>query len=453
MSSRKEEVALELLQMSRNQLLIYTKFLSLPISYLKIKPYEGSIGVDGTTLYYDISYLFRCFKENKNSITRDYLHSVLHCIFLHFKVSTIIDQRRWNIACDITIENMISELNLTITTLPLQSKQESVINKFKKKCKKMTAEFIYHELLDASYDAQLKSFEQLFCRDDHSLWYKRTEQQEEDSSNQDDSDASNDDSSNQDGNQQSEFGTQELEKLWKEVAEQLQVELETFAKKQGNEAGSLMQNLNEVTREQYDYGAFLKKFAVLGEVMKVNDDEFDYNFYTYGLNMNYKVALIEPLEYKEEKRIKEFVIAIDTSGSVYGELVEAFVRKTYNILKNSESYFSKVKIYIIQCDTTIQEIAIITSMEELENYIKTMTLKGFGGTDFRPVFNYVDTLIEDKVFKNLKGLLYFTDGYGDFPRKKPKYETAVVYLENDDYNQDVPMWAIKLILRANDIEN
>ena len=31
-----------------------------------------------------------------------------------------------------------------------------------------------------------------------------------------------------------------------------------------------------------------------------------------------EVALIEPLEYKDVKRIREFVIAIDTSGSVAG---------------------------------------------------------------------------------------------------------------------------------------
>ena len=48
-----------------------------------------------------------------------------------------------------------------------------------------------------------------------------------------------------------------------------------------------------------------------------------------------------------------------------------------------------------------------------------MKIKGLGGTDFRPVFNLVDKLILDKEFTNLKGLIYFTDGYGDFPAQKP----------------------------------
>ena len=40
---------------------------------------------------------------------------------------------------------------------------------------------------------------------------------------------------------------------------------------------------------------------------------------TYG-----NVPLVEPLEYRDDKRIREFVIAIDTSGSVQGDIVQSF---------------------------------------------------------------------------------------------------------------------------------
>ena len=88
----------------------------------------------------------------------------------------------------------------------------------------------------------------------------------------------------------------------------------------------------------------------MGEAMRVNDDEFDYIYYTYGLKLYKKLPLIEPLEYKEIKAVKEFVIAIDTSASTSGELVQRFVQKTYNILKQEESFFTKIKLHIIQCD-------------------------------------------------------------------------------------------------------
>ena len=139
----------------------------------------------------------------------------------------------------------------------------------------------------------------------------------------------------------------------------------------------------------------------MGETMKVNDDEFDYIFYSYGMQLfDRQMPLIEPLEYKDDKRIKEFVIAIDTSGSVQGDLVQKFLNKTYNILKQEESFFTKINLHIVQCDTEITEDKKITNQEEFDEYIANMTLKGFGGTDFRPVFEYVDGLLHNGIFEN-----------------------------------------------------
>ena len=185
--------------------------------------------------------------------------------------------------------------------------------------------------------------------------------------------------------------------------------------------------------------------------MKINDDEFDYIFYTYGMDLYGKMPLVEPLEYKEVRRIREFVIAIDTSGSVQGDTVQRFLNKTWNILKQQESFSSRINLHIIQCDAEIQEDTKITSPEEIDEYVKTMRLRGFGGTDFRPVFEYVDRLRREKEFANLGGLIYFTDGYGDFPEKQPDYRTAFVFLDEECNNYDVPVWAIRLVLRRDEI--
>ena len=116
-----------------------------------------------------------------------------------------------------------------------------------------------------------------------------------------------------------------------------------------------------------------------------------------------------------------------------------------------ESFFTKINVHIIQCDAEIQQDTKITSKEEMEDYIKNMKLFGFGGTDFRPVFDYVDTLRKNKEFTDLRGLIYFTDGYGDFPSHQPDYHTAFVFIENDYGNPDVPVWAIKLVLQSDEI--
>ena len=67
------------------------------------------------------------------------------------------------------------------------------------------------------------------------------------------------------------------------------------------------------------------------------------------------------------------------------------------------------------------------------------------------MFSYVDQLIANKEFVNLNGLIYFTDGWGSFPQKKPDYEVAFVFV-NDRYEiPEVPPWVVKLVLEKEDI--
>lgn len=70
---------------------------------------------------------------------------------------------------------------------------------------------------------------------------------------------------------------------------------------------------------------------------------------------------------------------------------------------------------------------------------------GAGGTDFRPVFELIRQEKEKKELKNLRALIYFTDGDGIYPRQKPDYETAFVFLQRTDKMKLVPAWAKCLI--------
>ena len=71
--------------------------------------------------------------------------------------------------------------------------------------------------------------------------------------------------------------------------------------------------------------------------------------------------------------------------------------------------------------------------------------------DFRPVFERVEELVRDHVFENLRGMLYFTDGYGVYPKKMPPFETAFIFLEEDYQDREVPPWAIRLVLREEEL--
>ena len=476
--NKADELAQSVLKLSRNTLLVNLRFLDMALSRFKyIGDHTATLAVDGEHIFYNPRHVLSVYKTDKEQSVRDYLHMVLHCVFRHNFVDTLVNTDCWDLACDIAVENVISELDLPSVNAKRKTTQTLIMAQLKENVKQLTAEKIYRYYLDLDLSPlNIAEIRKHFTADDHAVWYLVPEELEEADPNKADENTKVRKISGQlkpsgasaQGNMSGDPGKKEgkgnaqdrsinhtprseLQQSWKDISERMQVDIETFKQQRGDTPGDFMQNLREVNREKYDYADFLRRFAVMGEAMKINDEEFDNIFYTYGLKLYDRMPLIEPLEYKDVKKIKEFVIAIDTSGSVRGEIVQKFIQKTYNILKQEESYFRRFNLHIIQCDATIQEDAVIRSQEEFDNYLKTMTLKGFGGTDFRPVFGYVDWLREKKDFVNLKGLIYFTDGYGVFPEKKPDYSTAFVFLDDNYNNYEVPPWAIKLVLQSGDI--
>ena len=145
--------------------------------------------------------------------------------------------------------------------------------------------------------------------------------------------------------------------------------------------------------------------------------------------------------------MRDFVIAIDTSESVSGDLCKRFIEHTFDILMNSEEFGTKVNIHIIQCDARVQSDTKITNPEQLKEYLANFYVRGFGGTDFRPVFDYVSDLQDRGELENLQGLLYFTDGLGYYPDKMPPYDVAFVFIDNGETHlPSVPPWAMRVVI-------
>lgn len=439
-----DALARDILKLSSNMLHVRLRFLDLALGELKLKSISGyQIGTDGQTLFYGPGCILRQYKAQQDSVARSLLHLLTHCILRHMFVGPV-EIALWNLACDISAENVLLELNAPPSGE--DAARRAALEWLASETTYLTAEHIYRYLQETPMEqGQLEALTALFYTDDHWPWYLPQHLQTDNNHM-----VLWNGASAQTTHSAGKMGTSWMDR-WKILGHRMQVDLET-SPQWGKIAGSFLQNLGQLNREHYDYTEFLKKFALPGEAMKINEDEFDQNFYTYGLELYRDMPLIEPLEYKEVKRVKEFVIAIDTSGSVAGALVQTFIQKTYNILKTTESFFTKINLHIIQCDAAIQEDAKITGQEELDRYLQTMTLRGFGGTDFRPVFAYVDSLIQKAEFINLKGLIYFTDGYGTFPEQKPAYQTAFLFIDQGQEPPAVPPWAIRLVLRVEDLD-
>ena len=237
----------------------------------------------------------------------------------------------------------------------------------------------------------------------------------------------------------------QIEQTWDDISNRIQTDLETYSNKWGTKSANLLFNLSAATRSQYNYRDFLHRFSSLHENMHVNDDEFDYIYYSYGLQLYGNMPLIEPLEYKEQRLIDEFVIAIDTSGSITLPQAQAFLNETYTILHSEESFTKKINLHIIQCDAEIHSDKKVTSQTEFDDYVSNLQIEGGGGTDFRPVFQHIDRLQKSGDLAHLKGIVYFSDGYGTFPNTPPSYDTAFIFL--NEAPPRIPPWVIELILQ------
>lgn len=112
---------------------------------------------------------------------------------------------------------------------------------------------------------------------------------------------------------------------------------------------------------------------------------------------------------RAERRL-QLLAGIDTSGSVE----QWYIEKALSLIDPLVHY---ADVTIIQCDTQIRE--------ETEYDGKSMPdIKGRGGTDFMPVFNYYE---ENQ--SNYSGVIYFTDGYAPYPDKK-SYPVLWIYPES-----------------------
>ena len=430
-----ESICQDILTSARNQLYLNMRFMDCALSALFFQGDMGvhPVGTDGTVLYYQPEELMEQFRRSQEKVNRIYLHSLLHCIFLHCfpekdeEGNPAVDVQYWNLACDITVENIIDGLYLKCVHQPASMVKRQALQLILEEGKVMTAQRIYRRLQTLHLpENKMQELRREFTQDDHGKWYE---------------------------NHPNSPQMSQRKKNWDDIRNRMQTEMETFSKEAGEGGETLVDQLRAQNQNRYDYKEFLRKFSVLKEEMKVDMDTFDYIFYNSGMNLYGNMPLIEPLETKEERKVEDFVIVIDTSMSCKGALVQKFLEETYSVLSESESFFRRIHVHILQCDEKIQSDVVIENAMQLKEYMSHFTVKGGGGTDFRPAFAYVEQLMRAKKFTKLRGLIYFTDGYGIYPAKMPPYETAFVFMKEDYQDIDVPPWAIRLILDEEDLES
>lgn len=411
----------------RDELCIDFPYLERALSALIPEGKENvhAFATEGVYLYYPSAHYLKVFEENEQFLRRAYLHTVFHCLYAHLWQRGNREVKRWNLACDIAVEFVIDGFNKQTTQRLLSWLRQQYYEKMREK-KVISAAGIY-ELLAEEAPERLTELAQEFYTDDHALWGREDKQSPM-------------------PHQQKQ--SDDPQKKWQKIARQVQFQKEK-SDRRSDAAAAAMQVQITAERKRRNYKDFLKKFAAFHEQVRCDMDNFDLNYYTYGLRTYGNLPLIEPLETREERRISEFVIVVDTSYSTSGELVRSFLQETLHILLEQNAFFTAAKVHLIQCDDRIQEDLVIQSQKQAQELMARFEIKGGGNTDFRPAFTYVEELRGKGELRNLGGLLYFTDGNGTYPAKKPDYPCAFLYL--DEYDEEaVPVWAIRRRLDRTD---
>jgi predicted metal-dependent peptidase len=102
------------------------------------------------------------------------------------------------------------------------------------------------------------------------------------------------------------------------------------------------------------------------------------------------------------------VVGIDTSGSIGQAELNMFMAEVSGILEDVRPK----RLSVVMCDARVHKIHECDSPGDLMN----IKLVGGGGTDFRPVFDWIA-----KQGVTPDALVYLTDGLGSFPQHHPNY--------------------------------
>lgn len=501
----RERLARQVIDLARGEIVADHPFLSEATGLLRLRLSRmgRKFSTDGRTLWADPGLVVADFVRTGRAPTHDLLHVVLHCLLLHPFVGEgeDVSPKAWSLATDIVVERLAAEL-----LGPREGERGRAVSAVVEQLRhdldaEPTAERVYRALRHGRYANVRRTWQQALEVDDPRRWFPRQddhgEEQGEGSEDPqgtsqqaprpsepeddrprdgqpDEGSSGGDFRDGLSGAEEAAGALQDAEgeedpslggarplsarerddarERWRRAARSVRVDLETLSRSRGEQLGDLTRELAVSQHRRQDLREFLRRFATLQEDVHVSPDEFDYVFYTLGLELFGDTPLIEPLEYREVRAIRDFVIVIDTSGSVEGPAVQRFVDTAFDVLTERAAFATRTNVHVIQADAGVQEDVRISSPEDLERWRHGFVLKGLGGTDFRPAIAYVERLREEGEFDDLAGLIYLTDGWGTYPAHAPGFRCAFVFYDEDHEPERVPPWAITLTLTPDDLD-
>ena len=363
-----EELGIRILESSRTELLLSMRFMGSALDSLSyvMDLSTRTVGTDAVNIRFNPTFLMELWLNRPLHLNRLYVHLLLHCIFRHvFTAEDHEDAELFDLCADIAVESVIDSMEYRAVQTTWSDFRQSWYSRLEQDLGVLTAERLYRYFTEQrlSYDDYIRLHNE-FTKDDHAFW-KRLQEQNEEGGGQDRPEDEQEQSSEKNDKN---TDPSETEESWRSLADRVKVELEASANDFSQEYGSFLRTLRFVQKRRRGYTDFLKRFSVLHEETRIDPDSFDYAYYTFGMEMYGNIPLIEENEYRETKKIRTLVIAIDTSGSCQATLVQRFLNETADILLRQETFFRHAEILLIECDNTVQEEIFFSDPQEMKEY-------------------------------------------------------------------------------------
>lgn len=363
-----------------------------------------TMAVDGTHLFWNPVFMDTLPDQLAEGVL---IHEAWHIMDGHPLRQGRREDELWNIACDLAINRLILKAGFKLPEGALDNPA----------CEGLSAEQIYHKL----------SQEKATDKSD-----KQDKENSDGNQGQDSSDGDGNQSTSNDNAQSapaaptdnaqsapavdpgkcggvikpvneegSALSDAELVKAKQELSQLVSQSMQA-AQKRGDMPGFLKNHIKETRDAQVDWVERIHSYAKGGSTA-------DYTWQRLNKRRMHDGLLMPGIT---KKGAGEMVIGFDTSASVSDEAYAQFAGEALAI-------FEEVKpsaVHLLYCDTRVHPESY--EGEELED-IKIVR-KGYGGTSFTPVFDWVDKRIAEGE-EPPQCVIYLTDGYGEAPTTEPEY--------------------------------
>ncbi len=343
-----------------------------------------TMAVDGVHLFYNPDFV--------DDLTSDELlgviaHEVLHLALTHHTRRNGRDPELWNIACDHAINHIVSDAGFRLPAGALMEER----------FRDLSAEAIY-----AILEKEKPPGTPVAGDEGCSMATDGNPSGEQGPAAADAPDPGRCgavmDAPGKDGKEATPAEMERIRREW-EVTARFAAQM-ARSRAQGRLPAGIDRLIAELDAPKVDWRSLLREFVVAS-------GKNDYSW-TPPNNRYIGEGLILPR--LRSSHMAPLVIGVDTSLSIGDDELAAFSAEINAIIKDTEPEW----VDVVYCDADVAK----TERFEPDDWPVGLKPRGGGGTDFRPVFDWIEEQADKPAC-----VIYFTDLYGSFPETPPEVPT------------------------------